>query len=129
LLLFDLDGTLLLTSGAGARAMDRAGKRIWGQAFSMASIDFAGSLDPVILAQATDQAGFGISPGQQRQFRHLYSEELRIELALPSARSYALPGVLALLTHLRTAQVATLGLLTGNYEETACQKLAAVGID
>jgi phosphoglycolate phosphatase-like HAD superfamily hydrolase len=129
LLLFDLDGTLLLSSGAGARAMELAGKQVWGDSFSMASIDFAGSLDPVILSEATHQAGVELNFESHGRFRRCYDEQLRVELARPETRAYALPGVLSLLKQLMASKLATLGLLTGNYEETGCQKLSAVGIN
>jgi phosphoglycolate phosphatase-like HAD superfamily hydrolase len=44
LLLFDVDGTLLLTHGAGVRAMSRAGQRTFGEAFS---------LEPVMVTRPT----------------------------------------------------------------------------
>ena len=129
LLLFDLDGTLLLCSGAGARAMDRAGKAVWGEAFSISSINFGGSLDPVIVQEAIGMARLEFDDARHQQFRETYCAELRRELARPESQAYCLPGVLPLLEHLLAARVATLGLLTGNYEETGCQKLMAVGID
>lgn len=129
LLLFDLDGTLLLTSGAGARAMDRAGKRVWGQEFDLSSVNFGGSLDPVIVREAIGLARLEFDHAKHLEFRELYCAELRRELARPNVEAYCLPGVLPLLEHLRAARSATLGLLTGNYEETGCQKLMRVGID
>lgn len=128
LLLFDMDGTLLRTSGAGARAMERAGKHVWGEQFSLADINFGGSLDPVILRQATTSRKLHFDDDRHRHFRSTYSAELSIELARPESAA-ALPGVLTLLAHLREAACATIGLLTGNYEETGCQKLTAAGFD
>ena len=128
LLLFDLDGTLLRTSGAGARAMERAGRLVWGEQFTLAGVNFGGSLDPVILLEAATSANLEFDDDRHRRFRGVYSSELSLELA--RARSaQVLPGVLELLEHLRQAACATIGLLTGNYEETGCQKLAAAGLD
>jgi len=127
--LFDLDGTLLMTSGAGARAMERAGKSVWGQAFSVASVNFGGSLDPVIIEEATSAAQLEFNGQKHLEFRAAYAAELRIELARPQARARALPGVLALLELLRASRLASVGLLTGNYEATGCQKLRAAGIE
>ncbi len=129
LLLFDLDGTLLLTVGAGARAMDRAGKRVWGEAFSIASVNFAGSLDPVVVQEATRAARIVLDTAAHTRFRSLYASELREELLRPESQAFALPGVLSLLEGLRSSGNASLGLLTGNYEETGSLKLEAVGID
>ena len=128
LLLFDMDGTLLRTSGAGARAMERAGKRVWGDEFTLVGINFGGSLDPVILRQAAVNANLEFDDDRHKNFRSVYSSELSLELGQADAAE-ALPGVFALLTLLREAACATTGLLTGNYEETGCQKLTAAGFD
>lgn len=128
LLLFDLDGTLLRASGAGARAMERAGKAVWGERFSLQGVNFGGSLDPVILQQAAVSFAFEFDAERHRHFRSAYSAELSLELARDRAAE-ALPGVFDLLAHLRTAACATVGLLTGNYEETGRQKLTAAGFD
>jgi phosphoglycolate phosphatase len=129
LLLFDLDGTLLLTSGAGARAMERAGKAVWGEAFSISSVNFGGSLDPVIVQEAIGLARLEFDHAKHLEFRATYCAELRRELARPDTEAYCLPGILPLLEHLLASRIATVGLLTGNYEETGCQKLTRVGID
>jgi len=128
LLLFDLDGTLLRTFGAGARAMERAGKLVWGADFSLAGVNFGGSLDPVILQQAAANHNLEFDEHRHRHFRNAYSSELSLELAQVEAAT-ALPGVFELLAKLREAACATIGLLTGNYEETGCQKLTAAGFD
>jgi phosphoglycolate phosphatase-like HAD superfamily hydrolase len=39
LVLFDIDGTLLIGQGAGARAMERAGRGLHGPAFSLEGIE------------------------------------------------------------------------------------------
>ena len=128
LLLFDMDGTLLRTFGAGVRAMERAGKLVWGADFSLAGVNFGGSLDPVILQQATANYNLEFDEHRHRHFRSAYSSELSLELAQLEAAT-ALPGVFELLAKLREAACATIGLLTGNYEETGCQKLTAAGFD
>lgn len=129
LLLFDVDGTLLLTYGAGARAMERAGKLVWGEGFSTANVNFGGSLDPVIVEQATRDANLAFSEETHLRFRAAYCEELQLELVSPGARAFALPGAVELVQTLRTSGTAILGLLTGNYEETGSQKLTAIGLD
>jgi len=108
--------------------MERAGKLVWGERFSLAGVNFGGSLDPVILQQAALGFDFEFDADRHRNFRSAYSAELSIELAqAESAR--ALPGVFELLARLRETAIATIGLLTGNYEETGCQKLTAAGFD
>lgn len=123
-----MDGTLLRTFGAGVRAMERAGKLVWGADFSLAGVNFGGSLDPVILQQAAATHNLEFDEHRHRHFRSAYCFELSLELAQVEAAT-ALPGVFELLAKLREAACATIGLLTGNYEETGCQKLTAAGFD
>ena len=46
LLLFDVDGTLISTSGVGIRAMELAGRDLFGSRFVVDGTEFAGRLDP-----------------------------------------------------------------------------------
>ena len=108
--------------------MERAGKLVWGEQFSLAGVNFGGSLDPVILRQAAESANFEFDDDRHRSFRSAYSAELSLELAQAEA-AQALPGVFELLRGLREAACDTIGLLTGNYEETGRQKLTAAGLD
>lgn len=127
LLLFDLDGTLLLSSGAGKRAMERAGKKVFGAGFSLAGIRIAGGLDPLIIRKALVAMGSTLDEQAHREFRSVYTEELTDELA--TADTYSLPGVAALLTRLADTPHVAVGLLTGNYRETGRLKLTRAGLD
>ena len=51
LLLFDIDGTILLTNGAGTRAANRAFEKIYGHPGAMDGVDAAGKTDPLILRE------------------------------------------------------------------------------
>jgi len=128
LLLFDIDGTLLLSDRAGVHAMQAAGRALHGERFSLERVSMAGRLDPLIWADGMVQAGLEPSEELHARFRAAYTEALVQRLReRPTAR--ALPGVLALLDRLRAMQDTTLGLLTGNYAETGSIKLRAAGID
>ena len=127
LLLFDLDGTLLLSSGAGRRAMERAGQRVFGAEFTLAGISIAGGLDPLIVEQALVGMGSMLNEQGHAEFRVTYTEELTVELQ--TAHTYALPGVAALLGQLARRPDVLVGLLTGNYRETGRLKLVRAGID
>src|ERR1700710_2469244 len=52
LLLFDIDGTLVLTGGAGGRAMSLAFEEVFGVPDALRGITMAGRTDPWILADA-----------------------------------------------------------------------------
>jgi phosphoglycolate phosphatase-like HAD superfamily hydrolase len=129
LLLFDLDGTLLWTSGAGMRAMTRAGKEVLGPGFSFDGIPVAGGLDPLLFGEAARRCGVDDPSRFEAQFKRLYVQALREELQAGAAGVWAFPGVLDLLNALAGLDDVTLGILTGNFREGAWLKLEAAGID
>lgn len=129
LVLFDIDGTLLLGQGAGARAMERAGRGLHGPNFSLAGIDFGGALDPWIYAQAVARAAVVAAEHAHNRFQEAYLLELASELALPTGSPVILPGVREALEGLSAHAAVTLGLVTGNYALAAAMKLRAVGLD
>jgi phosphoglycolate phosphatase-like HAD superfamily hydrolase len=131
LVLFDIDGTLLRAYGAGGRAMRRAAEQVLGDGCRGAHIEFGGALDPWIFAQLAAHGGYEVTPAVHATFRARYAQVLAEELSHPEARCQAMPGVLDVLARLRAERErpATIGLLTGNYAETAALKLRAAGID
>jgi phosphoglycolate phosphatase len=129
LVLFDVDGTLLLTGGAGMRAMKAAAEDLFGPSFRWDGIVVAGHLDPLIFAEASSLNGLGADPLHHARFRRRYLEVLSTELGRSGEAVRAMPGVHASLSLLREDGAATLGLLTGNYTEAIPVKLRAVNID
>lgn len=130
LVLFDIDGTILLTSGAGRRAIvaaiaDEVGAR------GMGRVRFDGKTDPQIVAELLDSAGRpGPPPAEQvHAICRRYVELLAAELERPTTRTTVMPGVPRLLGELERQQGVILGLLTGNIAEGAALKLRAGGID
>lgn len=129
LILFDIDATLITTKGAGVRAMVDAGRRIHGRAFSSDGVEFAGRLDPLILADLLSANGVDPTPDALAVMRGAYGEALALRLS-DGETSRALPGVMALLAQVAAASDrCTTGLLTGNFAETGSMKLQAAGID
>ena len=57
ILLFDIDGTLLLTGKAGYRALTRAFEELFGVARGFDQIAVAGMTDEIILTAALERAG------------------------------------------------------------------------
>ena len=55
LILFDIDGTLVQTGGAGTRSLSMAFEQLYGVADAFADITMAGKMDPRILAEALDR--------------------------------------------------------------------------
>jgi phosphoglycolate phosphatase len=130
LLLFDIDGTLLLSGGAGIRAMTRAFEEVFGVRDGFAGSDVAGRTDRFILSNALISAGVPDTPEQHHLFREAYVPLLREEIVKPATGRYGLmPGIQALLDHLRDQGSVHFALLTGNYEPAAYVKLGHFGID
>lgn len=129
LILFDIDATLLVTGGVGIAAMVEAGRRTFARSFTADGIDFAGRLDPLLLAELLALNGVASTPQSLADFKAAYLVAIA-ELAHPDRPplSRALPGVHALLARLRADGVA-MGLLTGNFSESGSIKLRACGID
>jgi phosphoglycolate phosphatase-like HAD superfamily hydrolase len=123
LILFDIDGTLVLTGGAGSRALTRAFRDIVGIDDGFRGIPMPGRTDPHIVADALARAGVGVGPAALAQFRARYAECLREEIREPGPRKGVLPGVRQLLDTLARLDGTFLALLTGNYTDGARIKL------
>lgn len=132
LLLFDIDGTLLDTRGAGRRAMERVAREMYGEAFSFDRVTFGGNLDPLIFREAAGHHGVADIDTAHDAFHPAYLEALDEELRDSNGDILALPGVHDALAHCRglaEQRRVTLGCLTGNYTGAAPLKLRHVGID
>jgi phosphoglycolate phosphatase len=124
LVLFDIDGTLVLTGGAGIRAMNRAGQAVLGAADLLDGIQVAGRTDWIILQDAVRRRGRALDDDLFARLRDEYLARLREEIAEPGeGRKAVLPGVREILTRLQSHKEVVLGLLTGNFEQGARLKL------
>lgn len=130
LVLFDIDGTLLLSDGAGRSAITRALQEVFG-ATGPADYFFDGKTDPQIVRELMRLAGLTDEriDANMAQLLSRYVECLREELRAPGRRPYTLPGVPALLDALEESTDVIIGLLTGNLHPGAEAKLSAVGLD
>lgn len=128
LILFDIDGTLITTGGAGVRAMGDAGRELFGEGFTTEGTEFAGRLDPLIIADLLRANGHPAGPDEMTAMRDAYRRHLAGHLR-DRQRCHALPGVHALLAELERLEAIVPGLLTGNYPDTGIMKLVACGID
>ena len=124
LVLFDVDGTLVLTGGAGKRGMTRAFEALFGVPDAFTAISLAGRTDTSILADALEKHGVPSTSSDVAAFRSRYLDYLREEVAQATGGKRVLPGILPLLETLDSSRRSFLGLLTGNYTEAAEVKLA-----
>jgi len=132
LVLFDIDGTLLLTHGAGLRAMSRALADVHGPAasgeYGFDGIDTSGRLDTHIWRDLSRKHGLADDDATHASFRARYCHHLEQGFAGEST-SQALPGAIDLVERLHREPRVTLGLLTGNYPETGRLKVRIAGFD
>lgn len=128
--LFDIDGTLIWTHGAGRRAMERALHAVFG-AGGPGGQHYAGKTDPQIVREAMRHAGFDdrtIDARMPDVLAH-YLGCLDEELVRPGPPPHALPGVAEALDALEARDDVLLALLTGNVADGATRKLRAVGVN
>jgi len=127
--LFDIDGTLIHTGGAGSRAMTRAFAEACGIENGLEGIPVPGRTDTIILAEACARWGLDGGEAFVARFQQVYFRCLSEELqGLPESVPGVLPGVTALLDSLASTNAFTLGLLTGNYVTSARLKLERFGL-
>lgn len=127
--LFDIDGTLLLTDGAGRRAVFRALEDVYETSVPD-GIQFDGKTDPQIVRELMQLAGLTDERIDERLHQVLdrYVGLLQAELSRFDASVALMPGVTPLLEALEAREDVMLGLLTGNVRHGAAAKLDAVGI-
>jgi phosphoglycolate phosphatase len=124
--LFDIDGTLLLTGGAGRRAMITAFARRHGRGDACEGFAFGGMTDRGIARQGLRALGLAASEQDIDALLSAYLEELAGELQ--SATCRVCPGVFETLASLAPSPRCAVGLGTGNVRRGADLKLAAAGL-
>lgn len=124
LVLFDIDGTLVLTGRAGLRAMTRMFEDRYGRGDAADGIPVAGRTDWVIFEDVLERLGEKLDEPLMRQLRDAYLEYLREEIRhRGEGVKDVMPGVRDLLDRLQPRDDVWLGLLTGNFAEAARIKL------
>ena len=124
IVLFDIDGTLVLTGRAGLRGMTSAFTRLYGVNAALEGVPIAGRTDCAIVSDVLRAIGREPTADEIARLRDAYIDDLRLEIGKPVADpSGVLPGVSALLDRLAARSDVALGLLTGNFERGARIKL------
>jgi phosphoglycolate phosphatase len=124
LILFDIDGTLLLSGRAGLRAMTRAFEQTFGLTDAFRGEQFGGRTDSYLVSKALQNAGLPDTPAQHHRFREAYIPLLAEEIQQPGTGHKGLmPGARELLDALDLFPDVHTALLTGNYRDAAEIKL------
>lgn len=120
IILFDIDGTLLLTGRAGQGAIQTTVRELYGIE-KLADVKIQGQTDRGIARELFAAHDLEDSDENWQTFRECYAKNLEKEL--PQRDGYVLPGVREILEQLDAREDAILGLLTGNIEKGARLKL------
>ena len=122
LILWDIDGTIIVSQGAGVRAMEKALTKRFGVTCDLSQIDWAGRTDSWITGAVFRHTGLPDTPQNSHDYLEAYLELLPQELR-DGPQGQVLPGVLELLETLKHRQDVAQGLLTGNLKRGAEFKL------
>jgi phosphoglycolate phosphatase len=126
LLLFDIDGTLIHSAGAGMHALKLALRERHGIEDDLHDIEIAGMTDSGIVVSILDKYKIPATRENVTAFLDSYVHFLSQEL--PRRKGTLLPGVLELLNKLKTRKHLVLALLTGNVSRGAQLKLEHYGV-
>lgn len=125
--LFDVDGTLVTTGGAGRRAMRAAFGEVCGAPHALDHVKLGGKTDPMILREGLAVIGRPFEPELVADILARYL--IRLEAELAQTDGYRVfEGVLPILDRARELSVAV-GLGTGNVEQGAMLKLGRGGLE
>ena len=121
LILWDIDGTLIVSGRAGIYALGRAFEKLHGRAPDFASFDVSGRTDKWIAGQLLERHGLPVSAENIHALLETYLATLPEELVNRPGR--VLPGIVELLEIFRGRADVAQGLLTGNLHQGAKLKL------
>lgn len=128
LYLFDIDGTLVNTGGAGGAAMREAFAALWGESNGFGGIELSGRTDRAIFRDAFLRHGCEESEFEASLRRFKLSYFPRLRRTLREREGSLLPGAGPLLQNLSADPNATLALGTGNFRRGAALKLERYGV-
>lgn len=126
LYLFDIDGTLVDTGGAGMAALNEATRGIFGH--DGPELDLAGSTDLGVVANIHAHFQVESTPERVAEYFEAYLVRLDWNLAHGGFNGRVFPGVTELLELLANRPGASVGLLTGNIAGGAAAKMRHFGL-
>ena len=126
-ILFDIDGTLIDSGGAGTRAMDTAFEEMFSVRGAFKEISMDGKTDPQIINEGLKLHGIADSNSVAPEFYSIYLRHLQNNIY--GGRGHIKKGVKEALEALTSRNSYVMGLLTGNIEEGARIKLECFGLD
>lgn len=129
LLLFDIDGTLVLyTDDFPHRMFEEMTDHFFGKTVSLDDYRFSGKTDKLIISEVAALAGVTETELAEREEEIVEWVPMRLEEHLDDSTFELLPNVKAILDELSTRPDTTLALLTGNLPRCAELKLEQFGL-
>jgi phosphoglycolate phosphatase-like HAD superfamily hydrolase len=125
--LFDVDGTLLITGGATTRCIWRAAEATVGRALDRCPLT-AGLLDPELYFCIARHNRIERPEASLADYTQRYFQELESELEKTRDRVKVMPGVETILEELQNSPLAVTGILTGNFKCATELKLRFAGL-
>lgn len=126
LLLWDIDGTLIRTGGAGESALVRATRTVLGADLDLHQLDWPGRTDRRIAEMILEHLGHPVTAEKTGELLEAYLEYLPEELS--PHEGVVLPGIAAIVRNVDADESLAQGLLTGNMERGARTKLTHVDL-
>jgi len=126
LVLFDIDGTLIDSGGAGTRSLNSAFQELFSLEDAFHGIRMSGKTDTEIIKEALLKHEISID-GNLDAVVNTYLKNLEKEIQ--NKRKHVKPGVHELLERLSSKRHIGLGLLTGNLEPGARIKLESLDLN
>jgi len=126
IVLWDIDGTLIRSGGAGKLAMESALRSAFGLTEIFDNVPYSGRTDVAIVGDLLLAHDLPATEENRAKLRDAYLQELPARLV--SAGGEILPGIPAILEGLQRSEDVVQGLLTGNVRRGARVKLEHFGI-
>lgn len=123
MLLFDIDGTLLLTGGAGRVAFEDTFRELFAATDAWGDTVPDGKTDPQIIQEIAERSlNRKLTDKEYAKLTERYHKRFKEELGACN-RFRVMPGIPTLMTTLAQERRLLLGIATGNFQETARLKL------
>jgi phosphoglycolate phosphatase-like HAD superfamily hydrolase len=126
LYLFDIDGTLITSGGAGVTSFSEAVQELCGSLAPLEGINFAGNTDTGIARSVLLAAG--MEPSQENIMALLDAYLGKLSDRIHLHQGGLLPGIIPLLEKMNKCPDCVLALLTGNLAAGARVKLSHYGV-
>ncbi len=129
LILFDIDGTLLRTAGAGRDALRAAMLEIFGTSGNINAHPFNGKTDWYISSELLAEKGYSTKDVKHHMPAFEQAAGKHLAKIIGGYDVQPCPGAMDIVGRLREQNNITPGIITGNFSATAPVKLRAAGFD